>query len=355
MNVSRDKITGMFLGVAIGDALYMPIETWTSEQILEKYGRLTTYVRPDGHKWFNGRGSGTWTDDTQLTLVVAESIIEHKKLNLDDLAKRHIASWKKEGNLGFGKTTNEAIQKLYSGIHWSKSGKNNNPKHGFGNGIAMKVSPIGALRASPLWSELWVESRSEFINNTVELTLMTHHTRMAVDSALAHVFAISCCLDQNFSVKNFITGIRRWTDFLIYDEVHNVTDRLSDRFAILDAIDPASLTTKEVIDLFGGGTSYVYNSLPFSYAFFLRNPYSIETLYDVGNAGGDTDTNASIVGGLLGALNGASIFPQHLIDGLWQKDRILATANKFYETFFEQQKDPPTRKATEDEGSSQCK
>ena len=138
-------------------------------------------------------------------------------------------------------------------------------------------------------------------------------------------------------MKNFVTGICRWANFLLYNEVNNVTDRLSDRFALLAAIDPTSLTTEEITNLFGEGTSYVYNSLPFSYAFFLRNPHSIETLYEVGNAGGDTDTNASnasIVGGLLGALNGASIFPQHLIDGLWQKDRILATANKFYETFF---------------------
>lgn len=335
MNVSKDKITGMFLGGAIGDALYMPVETWTPKQIADKYGYLTTYVRPDGHKWFDGRGSGTWTDDTQLTLVIAESLIENKKLNLDDLAKRHVNSWQKEGNLGFGKTTNEAIQKLAEGIHWSKSGKNNNQKHGFGNGVAMKVAPLGAFRTSLLWSELWVESRSEFIDDVIKLTLMTHHTRMAIDSALANVFAVGCCLSQGFSVENFVNGICRWTDFLLYNEVHNVTDKLSDRFAILAAIDPKSLTTKEIINLFGGGTSYVYNSLPFSYAFFLRNPYSVETLYDVGNAGGDTDTNASMVGGLLGALNGASIFPQHLIDGLWQKDRILSTADKFYETFFE--------------------
>src|SRR3989344_2267511 len=335
MDVTRDQITGMFLGGAIGDALYMPVETWTHEQIADKYGRLTTYVRPDGHKWFNGREAGTWTDDTQLTLPIAESLIEYKKLNLDDLARRQVKSWQKEGNLGFGKTTNEAIQKLADGIYWSKSGKSNNPKYGFGNGVAMKVAPIGAFRASPLWSEFWVESRSEFVDDIVKLTLMTHYTRMAIDSALAHVFAVSCCLGQNFSVKNFVAGIQRWTDFLLYNEVNNVTDRLSDRFAILAAIDPTSLTTEEIINLLGAGTCYVYNSLPFSYAFFLRNPHSIETLYDVGNAGGDTDTNASIVGGLLGALNGASIFPQHLIDGLWQKDRILATADKFYETFFE--------------------
>ncbi|MBI2633668.1 MAG: ADP-ribosylglycohydrolase family protein [Parcubacteria group bacterium] len=51
------------------------------------------------------------------------------------------------------------------------------------------------------------------------------------------------------------------------------------------------------------------------------------------NAGGDTDTNGSIVGSLLGALKGVSVFPKHLIDGLWQKEKILDTANRFCDTF----------------------
>lgn len=339
MSVEKDRVIGMFLGIAIGDALYMPVETWTPEQIRNKHGRLATYVRPDGHKWFDGREAGTWTDDTQLTLVVAESLIEQKKIDLDSLAKRHVESWQKEGNLGFGKTTNQAIQKLANGIHWLESGKNNKPKSGVGNGVAMKVSPIGALRASPFWLDQWVEWKSKFINNIIGLTLMTHYKRIAIDSALAHVFAVNLCLSGNFSVKKFLGDISYWSDFVIFTEIPPLKDNLLGRFDILSKIELKSLTIEEIIKIFDGGTSYVYNSLPFSYAFFLRNPYSIETLYDVGNAGGDTDTNASIVGGLLGALNGASIFPQHLIEGLWQKDRILATADKFYETFFEQKKE----------------
>lgn len=340
MNVSKDKISGMFLGIAIGDALGMPNENLTFEEIIAKNRRLTTYVRPDGHKWFDGREAGTWTDDTQLTLLIADSLIEHKKINLDDLAKRHVEYWKREGDLGFGPTTRAAIKKLEAGVHWSQSGKSNNPKHGVGNALPMKVSPVGALRASPFWLDQWLEWKSKFIDNIIELTLMTHYRRLAIDSALAHVFAINLCLSGNFSIKNFLKEVYRWSDFILYEENSSLEDRLLKRFDMLSKIEPESLTTEQIIKIFDGGTSYVYNSLPFSYAFFLRNPYSIETLYEVVNAGGDTDTNGSIVGGLLGVLNGASIFPQHLIDGLWQKDRILATADKFYEIFFTSKGDP---------------
>ena len=329
MTVTRQQIDGLFLGIAIGDAFGMPNETLTFEDICKR-GPLITYVRPDGHKWFDGREAGTWTDDTQLTLAVAESLTSCKKLDSDDMARRHIESVKNDGDLGFGGTTRKAIKRLETGIHWSQSGKSDNPKHGTGNGVAMKVSPIGALRSSPFWKEQWIEWRAECVNNITQLALMTHYRRMAIDSALAQVFAVNLCLNGKFTVKRFLEEVIYWSNFVLYEE----TPRLSDRFEMLAKIGPESMTTEQIIKVFDGGTSYVCNSLPFSYAFFLRNPYSIETLYDVANAGGDTDTNASIVGGLLGALNGASIFPQHLIDGLWQKERILATADKFYETFF---------------------
>jgi ADP-ribosylglycohydrolase len=78
---------------------------------------------------------------------------------------------------------------------------------------------------------------------------------------------------------------------------------------------------------------YVYCSLPFSYMFFLRNFTSIESLYEVVSQGGDADTNASMVGALLGALNGISIFPDHLVDELEAKDQLVDAANRLCEVF----------------------
>ena len=356
MKVSQDKVRGMFLGIAIGDALYMPVETWSAEQIADKHGRLTSYIRPDGHKWFDGRDAGTWTDDTQLTLVVAESLIAKGKIDLDDLASRHVESLRKDGDRGFGGTTREAIKNLASGVHWSKSGKSKNPKHGIGNGMTMKVAPLGAFRASAIWSELWVEERSKFIDNLVHFTLMTHNSKMAVESTLAHVYATDICLNhdpiKDFPLESFFKQIIKMSDFINYRSPTAEPElTLTSRLEMLRRFKVESLTQDVIISAFDSGTSYVYDSLPFSYAFLIRNPRSIETLYDVGNAGGDTDTNASIVGGLLGALNGTSIFPQHLIDGLWQKERIIDTADRFYDRFFII--NPASRKATKDKEGNQ--
>lgn len=336
--LSRSQIRGMFIGIAAGDALGMPNENLTAEQSRAKNGRVTRYIRPDGHKWFNGREAGTWTDDTQLTLLVADSLVANKGFSVPDLALRHVKYWKVEGDLGFGPTTREAIKKLDAGIHHSQSGISNNPKHGLGNAMPMKVAPLGAFRVSSVLNQLLYPD--EHVNYRLrDFTIMTHYTNMAIQSAFAHVAAIRFCLEWNVKkghlTDEFITTIIQACESALKIEERFKQKNLPlERFKTFRQIPFQVAIADDFIEKFGGGTSYVYNSLPFSYAFFLRDPFDIETLYDVVNAGGDTDTNGSIVGGMLGALNGEAIFPRHLIDGLWQRERILATADKFYDTFF---------------------
>jgi ADP-ribosylglycohydrolase len=52
--MNRDQVIGMFLGGASGDAIGVPGETLTTAQIAERFGRITDYVQPKGHKWYNG-------------------------------------------------------------------------------------------------------------------------------------------------------------------------------------------------------------------------------------------------------------------------------------------------------------
>jgi len=73
--MNRDKVVGMFLGVAIGDALGMPAEGHAAEDIAAKFGRLDRYHPVSGHRWLGDLPKGATTDDWQLTRAVAEAII----------------------------------------------------------------------------------------------------------------------------------------------------------------------------------------------------------------------------------------------------------------------------------------
>jgi ADP-ribosylglycohydrolase len=60
------------------------------------------------------------------------------------------------------------------------------------------------------------------------------------------------------------------------------------------------------------------------------NPDPFNAVLDAVNAGGDTDTNASIVGSLVGALHGIKVIPAELLLELEDKQEIQARIEKFY-------------------------
>jgi ADP-ribosylglycohydrolase len=107
-------------------------------------------------------------------------------------------------------------------------------------------------------------------------------------------------------------------------------DDLGDRLGLLAKHE--EYTPERIIKEFRG-SPYAFESLPFTLMFFVRNPMSIDSLFDCVTAGGDTDTNGSMIGALLGALHGTSIFPPHLVDGLREREAVLGVADTFFEMF----------------------
>ena len=252
---------------------------------------------------------------------------------MDAIAAWHVHAYKKSV-LGWGKTTKEAVWKLAAGEPWSVSGKTDEPARGTGNGICMKAAPIGAYMAmtNPECKEPdWTQS----ITVLKQFARMTHYTRMGVQSGYCQAFAIFKCLaaDPNdFSLDNLIhsiVGAALMGNKIKRDDASEGNDDLHERMKLLYRHE--EYDADKIVQDFGGGNCYIYNSLPFTYMFFVKNPGSIECLYDCVSAGGDADTNASMLGGLLGALHGVSIFPAGLIDNLKEKDEVLDLASRFYE------------------------
>lgn len=335
----RDRIRGVFLGVGIGDALGMPVETFSPKKILEKYpetkGRIDKYIVPTGHKWFDGSPAGSWTDDTELTVATAEAmLLTGDPLDMDSQAQKHIESMNESGGKSYGGTTRKAVQNLKDGISWKTSGLFGD-KTGTGNGVCMKVAPIAVYATL-------TDLGKDIVPFIVNYSAMTHRTVMGVQSGYAHTLFLIHCLsiDKNrFKEEEIVTQligicseVRGYLEKDYRFEYGDSKDDLADQFKKL--LNYQNMTPEQASQEFGKGHCYVYYSLPFSYYYFLRNPFSIESLYDVASQGGDSDSNASMVASLLGALNGADIFPQHLIWGLDQHDRIISLADRFYDTFF---------------------
>lgn len=326
----KDKIRGNFLGVAIGDALGKAVETLPADVIAERFGRIDKYIVNSTHKWFNEDHAGTTTDDWQLTKAVAQAFIDKGSFDLDAIAQEHVKEFAISVR-GWGGTTRESIAKIAEGVPLDEASKTDHPRRGTGNGICMKASPVGLYMAltnpkcaDPPWNE--------HIKKIFGMTIMTHRTSIAYTSGLAHAFATFKCFTETpekFDKKSFYNMLLGAAVLGRSKLSETIVDDMHDKFILLDK----DFTTEEIIANFGGGSCYVYDSLPFTYAFFLRNPNSIESLFDCVSAGGDADSNASMLAGLMGALHGTKIFPDHLIEGLKEKDEVLSIADAFYERF----------------------
>jgi ADP-ribosyl-[dinitrogen reductase] hydrolase len=334
--IDKNKVRGAFLGIAIGDALGKPVETFSAEKIKSLYGKIDQYFPCSEHKWFGNDKEGTWTDDTQLSLAMANALINKRQFDVDEIAQEHVKEFQVSVK-GWGNTTKQAISNIASGTHWSKACVIGESSKGVGNGVAMKVAPISVYVALTNPSCEFLKLKKD-LEKIIQVSMMTHRTSVGITSGLAHVFAVWKCLNStpdNFDHNSFIRivcgagmiGRRQLPDTIGVDDISN-------RFNMLH--DYKVVTTEEIISKFGGGSSYVYDSLPFTYMFFLRNPQTIQSLYDCVSAGGDTDSNGSMLACMLGALHGTDIFPSNLIDGLDQKEMILDIADKLYDTFSKQ-------------------
>lgn len=336
--MNRDQVVGMFLGVAIGDALGMPVETMTAEEIATKYGRITEYIEPKGHKWYDGWPAGRWTDDTQLTLAIAESLYQCQGINLEDMGMRQVLTME-QCSVGWGKSTKDSLLRLKKGGNRLDTG---NPT-GAGNGVAMKVAGLAAYLASRDVVEI-----KEHNKEVIEFTLMTHRTDIAVSSAFVQIHALLHCLIYGRDIHphafldHVVRSSQSGVDLLkisnyavLSMEQENVFNGLIWQVASLEALLQyfQNMSPAQIANCYNGAKCYVLESLPFSLAMFLRNPHSIEALYDTVNAGGDTDSNASMVAAMLGATNGVRIFPVTLVDKLWQAEKVLKVANSFCDCF----------------------
>ena len=343
--IMRDKIMAMFLLGAIGDALGMPVEVLTKKEIQEPFGYIRDYLpaRPD-HKWCKGFVKGQWTDDTQLTLAIARAYIIEKSFTIEHVFLEHVKEMERS-TAGWGGSTIESLKRIkgvYPNCNISEMG---NPT-GAGNGISMKIAPVGAVFAEEIenaaksleyceYKEFVSKREDIYLDCIAEIAQMTHCTRMGIASGFAQVGAVLTCFDTYLdlgSVNNYFTAMvinaaEKGEAYLIND---GMIDKLSERFKNLFQDDAyMKMTVDELLSATDGATCYVYNSLPFTYAMFLRNSYSIETLFETINAGCDTDTNGAMVGSLLGAYNGTKIIPKYLLDGLWNREEVEKTASDF--------------------------
>ena len=168
-NNLKNTIKGALYGVAVGDALGAPLEFMSAEQIANRYGEVTDMI---GGGWLRVK-PGEITDDTQMTLAVAEGIVEAPENPIEAIGERFIA-WAHSGPKDIGGTCSRSIYGAAVGgatrpteDKWFKASRATakaNGRRSGGNGALMRT----------VYPGLYYQSRLIAVETAAAIAQMTH-------------------------------------------------------------------------------------------------------------------------------------------------------------------------------------
>lgn len=290
MQDQSNRARGCIIGGVIGDAMGGPFDG------------------QPGPLRFHEPASWSISDDSQLTLATCESIIEIGKVSPEHIAQRFVAWYRARRISGLGSSTLKALRDLDAGAHWALAGAKG--EMAAGNGAAMRIAPL-AFHLDPAVAE-----QRQIIRDVCRIT---HHNEEAYAGALAILVAIRTLVFESSPPVQLLANVLRALP----------DSRVRDRLLELDQL-PRDLIIADVGRRYGS-SGYVVDSVPlalYAASTMERFPFDV-LLRNVIEAGGDTDTIASMTGQIAGAWLGAPAIPRSVIESLPQRDEIEKIVNEF--------------------------
>jgi ADP-ribosylglycohydrolase len=282
----HDRLSGVLLGTAVGDALGLPMEGMSARAVARAFPRLDRY-------FLLGR-TGFVSDDTEQTALVAQSLARHSasRERCVRAFRRALLAWFLRLPWGIGFGTLRACLRIALGL--AKTGVAS-----AGNGAAMRAAVVGVFfRDDPV-------ARRAF---TEDLARVTHTDPRAVAGAhfVAELAARAALHDEAEGRGEIVEAA---LGAIAEPSLRDAIERARQVAADGVSVETASRTL--------GSSGYVVHSVAIAVFTFLRFGHDPGlAIAETVRAGGDTDSNAAIVGAWTGALHGQSALPSHLIADL---------------------------------------
>ncbi len=183
-----DRACGALAGMAIGDALGMPSQTLSRQDIARHYGVITDFVDPcPDHPVSHGLKAAQVTDDTEQAFLLAGRLVDDGGVINEPLWARDLLEWERDVRARglrdlLGPSTKAALAAALAGAPAAETGRG-----GTTNGAAMRIAPVGIATSCFPWPVFM---------DRVELTCrMTHNTGEAIAAAAAVAAAVSSGVD----------------------------------------------------------------------------------------------------------------------------------------------------------------
>jgi ADP-ribosyl-[dinitrogen reductase] hydrolase len=286
--------------MACGDALGRPVEFESPETIRSRHGRVTEMLAEGTHR----QPAGTITDDTELGLCIARSLVAHEGFVPAAVADRFV-EWYNSDPFDVGRLTASALRRLDAGGSWETVGiedwKHLPEGQNAGNGSVMRCAPYGVAFAAD------------------ESALVT---ASRVSSALTHA-DLRCqwsCVVLNATIAGLLRDAERPLADAI-DVAAQAPDAVLEAARSVEAVlsgeaDPDNL------ELENGG--YVVTTLQAGLFCGLTAETAADAIVDAVMLGGDTDTIGAVAGAVAGARFGADALPKRWLRAIDESDELEA-------------------------------
>lgn len=283
----RSQLSGCLLGMAVGDALGLPYEGLSPARARRLLGPADRYrLLP---------GCGLVSDDTEHACMVAQALIvagQDSAAFQRDLARR-LRWWLLGAPAGVGLATLRSILRLWIGVPPGRSGV-----FSAGNGAAMR-SPLLGVAVDDL------DRLRELVGRSSQLT---HTDPRAVSGAW--IVALAARASATEATLGSTTVLSRILEQLEVSDLETWRPLFASRSASLERGE----TTEAYASGLGlgrrGVTGFVCHTVPVVLHAWLRHPDDYATaVQSVIRCGGDADTTAAIVGGIVGARVGVAGIP----------------------------------------------
>lgn len=284
-----ERILGGLFGVACGDALGGTLEFMSEDEIQRKHGYLKDII-----------GGGCWdlepgevTDDTMMTIAVAEGILDNPENPIEDIGN-HFIGWYDSSPKDIGNIIRIALSEYKRSNDWTKTAYYAHQTTGgksAGNGSLMRCLPVA----------LYYSDVKKMLEITASQSLLTHYDRKATDA----------CQFYNLLVYDYLNGKPKVP--AIREHIDNYPEYKKVFLMLKNELEPSG---------------YVFDTLICALWCFVNTSSFEEAVCEAANLGGDADTVAAITGGLAGVYYGYDAIPDRWKEKILVKDQLVSIAKR---------------------------
>lgn len=298
-------------GLIVADALGVPAESRTREDLHRN--PITEMVGGGLHQ----QPAGYWSDDSSMTLCLADSIGKVGYYHTHDIMAR-FDDWARNGaytpggkKFDIGNTCAHAISRYRRGCTPALCGSNKMNENG--NGSLMRILPMAFVLYGKYGKDITKHKKA--MEDIHKISGMTHRHPLA-QSACGIYLAIAVRILDGYPLHKAIReGVRSALDWYGSHRRFEVCLDYWNRIANLDRF-----VCEDEKSIYSGG--YVVESLETALWCLVKTKSYKECVLKCVNMGYDTDSTAAIAGGLAGLYYGFDSIPKEWVETLAAKEFI---------------------------------